>query len=59
MEKGVKKSVHDVASLLIKSHGKEVIKDRHESIVEGIDQKIKRLKQDRKEKAFAFLESRK
>lgn len=55
MEKGVKKSIHDVASVLVKTKAPEVSRDRHESIVEGIDQKIKRLKQDRKEKAYSFI----
>ena len=59
MEKGIKKSVHDVASLLVRTKAPAIAKERHESIVEGIDQKIERLKKDRKEKAFAFLESRK
>jgi hypothetical protein len=55
----MKKALHSVAALYVKDEMPEVAKDRHKNIVEGIDQKIARLKQERKDKAFTFLKSNK
>lgn len=54
MEKGVKKSVHDLASLHVRTKLPGVNRERNKEVVEGIDQRIKRL---RKEKAFSFIKS--